>query len=175
MAIDYELSSAEISEADILSRDSDPAETPLPVDPDVSDSAVDTLDPAVDTLDPAMDTRDPTVDTLDPAIDTLDPAIDTLDPAVETLDPAVDTLDPAVDTLDPAFDTIDSVEFDLDPDDSALDILDPMESHMQRLLAIKEEYHQKAHNNIRNAQQRQKLYYDARHDSHHVSLLIFMV
>ena len=38
------------------------------------------------------------------------------------------------------------------------------EEIMQQLLDVREKYHQKAYTNIRIAQERQKNYYDARHD-----------
>ena len=40
---------------------------------------------------------------------------------------------------------------------------------IDELLDIRTQYHDKARNNIHRAQQRQKEYYDSRHDSNHVS------
>ena len=37
------------------------------------------------------------------------------------------------------------------------------------MLELRKEYHQKAQSNIKRAQERQKEYFDAKHDSHHVS------
>ena len=47
---------------------------------------------------------------------------------------------------------------------------DTFEETMQKLLDVREQYHQRAHCNIRVAQKRQKMYYDAKHDSNHVSI-----
>ena len=41
---------------------------------------------------------------------------------------------------------------------------------MEELLDMREQYQQKAHENIRRAQERQKTYFDAKHDSNHVSI-----
>ena len=41
---------------------------------------------------------------------------------------------------------------------------------MEELLDMRQQYQQKAHENIRAAQERQKTYFDAKHDSNHVSL-----
>ena len=40
---------------------------------------------------------------------------------------------------------------------------------ISKVLEMREEYHKKAHRNIEVAQERQKTYYDAKHDSNHVS------
>lgn len=40
---------------------------------------------------------------------------------------------------------------------------------IDELLDIRTQFHDKARNNIQRAQQRQKEYYDSRHDSNHVS------
>lgn len=39
---------------------------------------------------------------------------------------------------------------------------------MEQMLDMRKEYHQRAHANIKRAQERQKEYYDAKHDSNHV-------
>ena len=44
-----------------------------------------------------------------------------------------------------------------------------IEEVMGRMVDARREYHEKALNNIRRAQERQKCYYDAKHDSNHVS------
>ena len=46
---------------------------------------------------------------------------------------------------------------------------DMIEKTMEKLLYVREKYHKKAHNNIQMAQERQKFYFDAKHDTHHVS------
>lgn len=45
---------------------------------------------------------------------------------------------------------------------------EPSDGVMEKLLEVRKQYHDKAHSNIQNAQQRQKEYYDAKHDSNHV-------
>ena len=49
------------------------------------------------------------------------------------------------------------------------DDVNTMEETIQQLLEMREQYHDKAHINIQNAQERQKIQYDAKHDSNHVS------
>ena len=44
-----------------------------------------------------------------------------------------------------------------------------IEEVMGRMVDVRREYHEKALNNIQRAQERQKCYYDAKHDSNHVS------
>ena len=42
------------------------------------------------------------------------------------------------------------------------------ETAMEKLLYIRRKYHEKAHSNIHEAQERQKFYFDAKNDTHHV-------
>ena len=45
-----------------------------------------------------------------------------------------------------------------------------------QMLAVRKEYHQKAYANIKRAQERQKEYFDAKHDSNHVrSVYVYIV
>ena len=46
---------------------------------------------------------------------------------------------------------------------------------IDELLDVRAQFHEKARNNIHRAQQRQKEYYDARHDSNHVSYVVCRV
>ena len=46
---------------------------------------------------------------------------------------------------------------------------DALENIIEQLLDVREKYQQKARKNIEIAQERQKTYYDAKHDSNHVS------
>ena len=43
---------------------------------------------------------------------------------------------------------------------------------IDKLLEVRAQFHEKARSNIQRAQQRQKEFYDARHDSNHVSDLL---
>ena len=52
---------------------------------------------------------------------------------------------------------------------------DTLEETIQDLLDMREHYHQRAHSNIRIAQERPKKYYDAKHDSKHVSLVTYII
>ena len=45
---------------------------------------------------------------------------------------------------------------------------EPSDGVMEKLLDVRKQCHDRAHSNIQNAQQRQKEYYDAKHDSNHV-------
>lgn len=63
---------------------------------------------------------------------------------------------------------------DLPPDSterisSDTDIKGTSEAIIHELLDVRVQFHEKARNNIHRAQQRQKQFYDARHDSNHVS------
>ncbi len=43
-----------------------------------------------------------------------------------------------------------------------------IEKTIEKLVYVRRKYHENAHNNIRAAQERQKHYFDAKHDTHHV-------
>ena len=47
-----------------------------------------------------------------------------------------------------------------------------LEKNMEKLLYIRKKYHEKAHTNIQAAQERQKFYYNTKHDTHHVRKLV---
>ena len=52
---------------------------------------------------------------------------------------------------------------------------DTLEETIQDLFDMREHYHQRAHSNIHFAQERHKKYYDAKHDSKHVSLVTYII
>lgn len=52
---------------------------------------------------------------------------------------------------------------------SEFDTIEQLDSVVEELLSLRTQFHDQARNNVQTAQQRQKEYYDSRHDSHHVS------
>lgn len=47
---------------------------------------------------------------------------------------------------------------------------DTIERNVEKLLYVRKKYHEKAHMNIQVAQERQKFYFDVKHDTHHVRM-----
>lgn len=70
-----------------------------------------------------------------------------------------------------------AIDYELATDDSSTPSTstevaeNDIEKMMEKLIYTRQKYHEKAHENIKVAQERQKVYFDRKHDSNHVSLV----